>query len=246
MKSRMTLTKIELDIYKHNEIKEACEFAFKYRCPVIVVPPELVSQARLHRGVAQGKFKIVSSIDAPKGINYAHNKLRGVPVEAMSADGFEIMLTGGDKKAIVNEIKFLSTLSRDYFPPGTEVRFTLGVDKRDSEQVKNMLEAFKAVPQPALLRTTPLTSVKVASGTHEYHNNIKKLISDIYRCKIKISGNINRNVIVNCDAHRYAMNIEQARSIIREAQDLEKLSQNIDNDAQIQDDSLGEFKGEQV
>lgn len=212
----VSISKLEIDVYSSGEIRDAIDFAIKNKCTAIVVPPDLVLQANLARGVHRGKFKIISTVDYPKGVNYCHDKMRGMPVESLSADGFEILLSKGDKASITKEVTTLSKFLRDYLPSTTELRFTLGTTDKPKDQIETILNAMKLLPQPAMVRTAQLSKVKVSYGTIKYHNDLIDEITSIFNTRVKLSGNITREAVLQCSrAVKFGVSLSQAVAIAK-------------------------------
>jgi len=215
------LLKIELDINKPQIVRPASEFAVKNRCPAVVTIPELISHAAISRGVLNGNYKILSTVDWPKGNRSLFDKFRGMPSEALAADGFEILLSQLPRNDAIKEVRFLSQFLKDNFPPTIEIRFVygFGMPDRKIELFKDYCEALKFIPTPTLVRTTPLTKVPASSGSIEAHQNNIDLIRSLRDVPVKISGNINLKILSGCKAARYGCSFEQARLLFNEITD---------------------------
>ena len=104
------LSNVELDVPKQTVLRPASEFALRYNCSAVVVPPELITNACIARAMARSRHKVIAAIDCPKGNQFMADKFRGVPSESLNCDGFEIMLTPTGNVDIKREVKFLSQL----------------------------------------------------------------------------------------------------------------------------------------
>jgi len=210
------MLKVEIDVMKQVQLRKVTEFVQRHKCPALIVAPDLVTSASVARTLVRGSHKIIAAVDWPKGAQFMSDKFRGMPTEAVGADGFEILLTPGRKVEIVKEIKFLVAFFRDHFPPAVELRFVLGwfAPDRNEEMFEHMLEAFKQVPTPTLVRTTHLTKLTSADGSVDSQKGIMDKILNIKRVPIKLSGNIGLQVRLACRmAHRFACTIDQAKEL---------------------------------
>lgn len=213
--------KLELDVMQTNELADAVNIAIKYKIPAIVVHPLMTSEAIFARGRSGGKFRIYTPVDWPKGDNFGMLKFRGLSYDSLDIDGFEILLTGG--KTIVdtrNEIKTITEFVKSQLSETIDVRFVLGSIQRTPENIKEMCEALVGVRAPAMIRNDHHLKLQVGKANTDVHNEFIKTITDIIRLPIKLSGNINTiRSITACDkAKRFAVNVNQARAIIKEVQ----------------------------
>ena len=216
------MKKVEIDITKESQVNAACQLASKYRCPAVVVSPELVVNTTIARAMARASFKIITAVDWPKGNQYLVDKFRGMPTESLRTDGFEILLTPKDNfNAITKEVIFLSSFIRDHFNPTIEVRFILGyhMPDRTDKLFEWMLQATKRIPSPTFLRTTYLTKIPSSDGTTESQQALLQKIYATRRLPIKLSGNITHRIRTSCDVARYGCSYEQARQLCDDLSD---------------------------
>ncbi len=215
----MVFSRIELDIMQANELVESVELAYKHKFPAIVVHPGLASDAIRARGRVQGKFKIITPVDWPKGDNFGITKFRGLSTDALEADGFEIMLTGGKSEGDTrNEAKALTEFLKRHLSELTEVRFVLGTFVRDDANIATICRGLVGIRTPSFIRTDTQLKLQVGKANTEEHNRIVTAIRTILTVPIKISGNISgiRSITSVPDATRYAMNLVQARAVVTE------------------------------
>jgi deoxyribose-phosphate aldolase len=213
--------RLELDVMQANELKESVELAFKYKFPAIVVHPGLASDALRARGAVRGQFKIITPVDWPKGDNFGIVKFRGLSLDAVETDGFEIMLTGGKSEGDTrNEAKALTEFVKRQISDQTEVRFVLGSFMRDNDNLAALCRGLLHVRTPTLVRTDTQLKLQVSKANTEEHNRVVNLIRSIVQVPVKVAGNIAgvRSVTGCPDAARYAVNLLQARTIIKEFQ----------------------------
>ena len=163
----MLLSKMEIDVSNLKQLDEACDIASEYSCPAIVVPPTIVTPAVIKRGILRGKWKIVTLVDHPKGKQYRDQKFRGMPSDSLQADGYEVLLTEGNKNEVHREVQWLSNFFDQYFAPITELRFTIGIglDNRDGDFIESICEAASKIPSPSFIRNTHLTKLPSALGS---------------------------------------------------------------------------------
>lgn len=216
------MLKVELDVMKQNQLAEASDFCAKHKCPTMVVAPDLVTNATVSRSLVRGSYKVLTTVDWPKGTQFLSDKFRGLPSEALNADGFEILLTPTKRVGANKEIKFLSDFFKEHFPPTIEFRFVLGWydQERTTEHFAAMCEAMKLIPNPSMIRTTHLTKVQASEGLPEAHDELIKFITSIKPVPVKISGNVNMHVRSKCKrAERFACTLDQAVQLQKELDD---------------------------
>ena len=216
------LQNVEVDINKAAHIKPAIQQMIRHKCQAMVVSPDLVTSATIDRGISRCNFKIITTIDWPKGTQGLSDKFRGLPTEALNADGFEILLPPNKKVGILKEVKFLSEFFRNHFPQTTEFRFVLGwyAIGRDPEMLMEMCEACKTIPTPSLIRTTHLTKIPAAESTVESHQKMVEAIKSVKRMPVKISGNVNHAAYRSCKADKFACSYEQFIQLCHDEQDV--------------------------
>jgi len=213
--------RLEIDVMQANELHDATNLAAKYKFPSLIIHPDLASEALMARGRAGGKFKLITPIDWPKGEIFGQTKLRGLSVDALDVEGFEILLTGGKTvQDTKNEINILTDFIKTHLGESIEVRFVLGTSIRNEDNIKAICEGFVGLRQPTYLRNDIHLKAQVSKANQEIHNNLMDLIRSIVRIPIKISGNISslRTVAACNSANRFAVNLIQAKTIVKEFQ----------------------------
>jgi len=213
------LNRLELDIMQANEIREGVELAFKYNFPAVVIHPNLAGDLIRARGAVRGRFKIIMPVDWPDGVNNGIAKMRGLGIDQMEADGFEVALGHHDEGAIRRDAadltEFLKTqIGRDQ----PEVRFVLGVYNRSDDSILQVCRGLTGVRTPALLRLDTKLKLQVNKANTDEHNRIASLIRSVLPTPIKVVGNVNgvRNITACKDANRFGVNLLQARTIVKE------------------------------
>ncbi len=213
--------RLELDIMQSNELKESIGLAFKYNFPAVVVHPGLIDDAFAARAAVRGRFKIICPVDWPKGDNFSILKFRGLNTEAIEADGFEIVLTGGKSEGDTrSEAIALTEFVKRQISEQNEVRFVLGSSMRSDDNLAALCRGLLHVRTPALVRTDTQLKLQVSKANIDEHNRMVALIRSIIQVPVKVAGNITgvRSVTGCPDAARYAVNLLQARTIIKEFQ----------------------------
>lgn len=215
------LNRLEIDVMQANELMEAAQLTVKHKLPAMIVHPDLSSEAFIARGQLGGKFKLITPVDWPKGAIFGMNKMRGLSTDALEVEGFEILLTGGmNVTETRNEAKVLSEFIKQHLSEQHEIRFVIGTQIRDEENVKTICEALKGIRTPAYIRNDTQLKLQVSKANSDVHNGTMEMIADIIRVPIKISGNINGfRVLTSCQgASRFGVSLLQAKAIIKEFQ----------------------------
>lgn len=227
--------KLELDVFKIDEIQEATNFASKHRLPAIVTSPELFSHAALIKGKTRSQHKIIVAVDWLKGKYFGIEKFRDIPTTAMNADGFEILLTNKTSKSdIRQELNYIDNLFDNYFPSVIEKRYVLGwqMPDRDEEYFKNVISCMSGGKTPFVIRTTPLTKIPVSAS--KSHDSIIDIIRHTKNMPIKMSGSMTPQLRWHYrdSIKRFACTLEQAKKIAKEINDntLDQVKNVIDTD----------------
>jgi len=228
-------TKMEIDVMQASELYEACQIASANAMASIVVHPQLTPEALMTRGRFRGKFKIITPVDWPKGDIFGMNKLRGLTINNLQSDGFEIMLTGGKKEAETRtEAKVITEFVRRHISPIAEIRFVLGAYMRPEEEIVRMCKVMKDVPTPTLLRTDHHLKAQAAKASPKAQQQLIEKIREVTQLPLKISGNIDSvRIMASCieqkdqvGAARFAVSLQQTHTILndlRQQPDLRKL-----------------------
>lgn len=215
----LSLSNVEIDVTKQDQLQDACLLAVKHHVQAIVVTPDLVPASIIMRGIKAGKFSIIALIDCPKGEQYSRDKFRGIPAEALNADGYEILLTARPTQSeIISEVKYLSDFCRTYLST-PEIRFILNLDNppRSRDTIKHMLLACRQIPMPSMIRNTCLTKVPPGNASKDAFDNQYKFINEHFRCKIKMSGNITPEIYKTIKSDKFTVTLQQAQNIIKES-----------------------------
>lgn len=218
-------TKLELDIMQVNELDQAIQLAAVHKLPAVVVHPQLVTQALATRIRRNGKFKIISTVDWPKGDIYGMNKLRGLTREMMEIDGYEILMTG-NKSEIENrnEAKTITEFIRTNIGPRMDIRFVLGCYIRQEAEVLHMAKVMKDIQAPALIRTDTHLRMQVTKANVKTHTALTESIRTVCGLPLKLSGNIDSvRTIAGClqapqPAARFAVSLQQLQQIVKDLQ----------------------------
>jgi len=217
------ITRLEIDVMQGNEILESFDLAHKYRLPSIVIHPSLSSDALVCRGRSKGNYKIITPVDWPKGEIFATEKFKGLSLDSLETDGFEIYISqkkSADdiKKEIMSCTEFVKKFLGEIF----EIRFVVGSRTKEPDDLKNAFEAFRNVKNPTLVRDDIVLKTQNYKANADVHNEFKKSISEVISCPLKISGNIETiEMVQSCDfARRFGVSLQQAKSLIRDVNNL--------------------------
>jgi len=213
--------KLEIDVCQQNELKPAVELARKYDIPALVVHPSLMADAKIYCERQRGRLQLLVPIDWPKGEAVGLTKLRGLTPQALSADGFEILLTPGRGAAVVEqEIRLLDDFIVRHINSRAEVRWVLGARQRPPEEIDQICAAIRTVRTPAMVRTDHQLKLQVSKANPEAHRAIIERIHQHLAAPVKLSGNFSaaRSIALCPGAARYAVSLTQAQQIIRDLQ----------------------------
>lgn len=212
------LDKLELDVFQACELVQAVDFTTKHGLPAIVVHPSLVGETTMLRIARKKPFKIITTVDWPKGETTGRNKFTGMVAEAFQADGFEIYTTPTDTGKWQAEAIQITEFVRSALTPLTELRFVLGVQSRDSDQIQKIIKGFLKVPTPAFIRTDHGLKCQITRANPDVHNGHVDLINQHCSMPVKISGNVNSaKAVTSCQtAARFAVSLAQATNIVKE------------------------------
>jgi hypothetical protein len=209
--------KLELDIMQASELNEAMELAHIYKMGAIVVHPDLIADASMQRVRRQAVYKILTTVDWPKGDKTGITKFHSMSLHALSCDGFEIALgtkSQGETKA---ETLAITDFIRKHLPRVQEIRFVLGCLLKEQADINNLCSAIREIPAPSLLRTDINLRCAQAKANISAHNVSLAAIQAIINRPIKLCGNINSaKIIASCKASRYGVSLKQAQTIIKE------------------------------
>lgn len=211
------LNKLEIDVMQTSELKEASELAVKHHLPALIIHPGLASDGLAARGRVRGRFKIITPVDWPKGENFGMNKMQGLSIDALEADGFEILLTPSKTEIETrNEAKAITEFIRQHVSPTVEIRFVLGTHTRENIDV--LAKGLTKIPTPTFVRNDIHLKVQISKANPEIHNETMKKIAEHVRLPMKICGNINdiRTMAACENVGRFGVNLLQAKTIIKE------------------------------
>ena len=213
------LNKLEIDVMQVSELDEASELAAKYKLPALVVHQSLAGEAHIARGRVRGRFKLITPIDWPKGENFGISKIRGLSMDALEADGFEILLTPNkSEKDTKNEVYVITEFIRNHVAQQAEIRFVLGTYIHEPEQISKMLSGLVGVRTPDLIRNDINLKTQVSKSNPDIHNNTLARIAELVRYKTKICGNITdiKTMAACKGVSKFGVSLLQAKSIIKE------------------------------
>lgn len=212
------LNKLEIDVMQACELKQAVDFTTKYGLQAMVVHPSLVAEAIMLRITRKKHFNIITTVDWPKGELTGIKKFSGMVAESFKADGFEIYCTAVPEGHWHTEAMQITKFIREALSNTSELRFVLGTQTRDSQQIVEIVKGFNGVPTPKLLRTDHNLKSQITRANPEVHNGLMEIVKNNCSLNVKLSGNINNaKAVTSCpEASRFAVNYNQAMNIMQE------------------------------
>lgn len=201
---------LELDVMQRADLRQALDFTIKHSLRSVVVHQNLATTADLIRMSINGKFKIFTPIDWPKGELNGISKFRGVPHSTLSSDGFEICVNSNDTEQDLRDIAdFVGSISR-------ELRFVVGVYSKSQQEVDEIVAKLVSVSPSSMIRTDTVLKVQQSKGNIEANTNIANTMKNAGVKSIKLSGNFTtmKNLLGCCWANAVGVSLFQANSII--------------------------------
>lgn len=207
-------------------------WVIKNRVPAIVVDPLYVEASLVERVKHRGQYKIICSVDFESGKHYGLEKMRPLPKAIMTADGFDILLTGNrTDKEHLNELRILSEFIHENIHKSKEIRWTLGLRTREQTAIALALPHFKKWPA-TFIRTDH--NVLPAKQANEYERHVRdvEFIREYTGLPIKVSGNVDYETYLKLkdSVKRFDVTFNQAKSIIKTAQSVAGISERIQKD----------------
>lgn len=213
-------TKMEVNIRRGKtaatDMFQLSTFLIKSRIPAVVVEPEFVENILIDRSKYVNAYKVICAVDFHNGKHFALEKIRDLPQAALSADGFEILVSPNrpDKESL-NELRGLTQFFKS-IDPMKEIRWVLGLRTREIPNLECILEHMRTWPG-SFIRTD--TNLEIPSlGIDDYIEDIDFIRSKV-STPIKVSGNVDFALInaLSDVASRFDVTATQARKIAREA-----------------------------
>jgi hypothetical protein len=206
--------RMELNVLDYNSaVPRVSEFAYKNRCPAIVVLPQLVPAFIADREAKKGNYRVIAAVDFG-GTSFAMQKVRDMGSDATSADGYDIMCTPGrPANEILNEVRSVSDFLKS-LNTLAEIRWVLGAYQRPYTEVQSYLNCFSRYQVSWLRLDSRIIDPKLTAAQHV------GMVASIRRgCKLplKISGNVNKEVtdsFMDDKSVRFDVTLDQANNIL--------------------------------
>lgn len=206
--------RMELNVLDYNSaLPRVSEFAYKNRCPAIVVLPQLVPAFIADREAKKGNYRVIAAVDFA-GTSFAMQKVRDMGSDATAADGYDILCSPGrPANEMLNEIRSVSDFLKS-LNALVEIRWVLGAYQRPYTEVQNYLNCFSKYQVSWLRLDTRIIDPKITAAQH------MGMVTSIRRgCKLplKISGNVNKEVtdlFMDDKSVRFDVTLDQANSIL--------------------------------
>jgi len=212
------ISKLELDCFQISEMLECMEFAAKHNLPAVVVHQGLSLDALIIRNKVRGKFKVVVPIDWPKGDHFGNLKFRGLTIDSLEGDAFEIVMSSGKSTMdLKNEARVCTDFIRTYLGPTQEIRFVVPSTKTDVASIAELAGLFHGIRNPAYVRFGFASKAPANKVSRSYNIEIRTKLFEAVGVPIKMCGNI--QTIQDIDligAARYGVSLAFAKVIINE------------------------------
>jgi hypothetical protein len=217
----MIFNKLEIDVMQVGELEEASRLAYKYSLPSVVIHSGLIAEGYSARSRVKGRYKILIPVGWNKNSAFGIQKLYGLDIDSLEADGFEILLTPNKstsetKKEVSEIVNFL----RMKVSKTAEIRFVLGsnVGEPDPSIDINLLDGIVGVPSPNYIRNDYKNKLQIGKANSDIHNEFISNVRQKTSLPIKISGNINdiKSVVACKGASRFAVSLLQMKAIVKE------------------------------
>lgn len=212
------IAKLELDCFQMSEMLECMEFAAKHNLPAVVVHQGLSSDALVLRNKVRGKFKVVVPIDWPKGDHFGNVKFRGLTIDSLEGDAFEIVMSPNRSiNEMKNEAKVCTDFIRTYLGSTQEIRFVIPSNRTDAASVAELSGLFSGTRNPAYVRFGFTHKAPVNRINRTYNTEIRTKLFEAVGAPIKMCGNIQSLADIDAiGAARYGVSLTFAKGIINE------------------------------
>jgi len=198
-------------------------FMIKNRIPALVVPPELLELVAAERVVHNADYQIITMVDWEDGNHYAMDKLKLLTKMALQTDGLEIRLSHDrNDMECHNELSSILDFIKK-FNPLMQVRWVFEFRKICYDSYKHFFKHMKKFPA-TFVRTSTIVELANNFDVVEHARDIERIKQE-YAGQVKISGNITKKVMDDVKAARYDVTVDQAKSIIKEINELKKKEQ---------------------
>lgn len=212
-------TKLEINIRRGKSAPQDMDgvgtLMVKNRIPALVTDPDFIDLMLFERMRINGQYKIITTVDFENGKQYAMDKFRSLPQNALKTDGFEILLSPDrtDKESL-NELRIVTEFCRQSNPLA-EIRWVFGFRTRQPQQLQHFYPYLKKWPAQ-FLRTD--INLEVPGLTITKHLEDVTRIRNFCGTSIKVSGNINLAMIKELSPRvaRFDVNVSQAKRILFE------------------------------
>ena len=192
-------------------------FMVKYKMPAVVTDPMFIDGVLFEKIKCGDRFKVICAVDFDGGKGYAGEKFRNLPRSAVSADGFDILISARKLESeMYNELNDICRFIRENLSQTKEIRWTLGLRARTYDAMKLAMPAIKKFP-PQFVRTTHLNLPDVSLETH-----LKdvEFIRSYTGAAIKVGGGLTVSVVeaLSNKVSRFDVTLAQAQKLIRQSE----------------------------
>lgn len=213
---------LEINVFKGStapqDLSGIGTFAMKHGIQAIVSDPDFIQVLftdRLRLGCLN-RYKIICAVDFDRGANFALAKLRSLPSYALSADGFDILLSAKrpDKESY-NELKVIDEFIHN-LDQLKEIRWSLDFRSRSHADMASCMPYLIKFPAQFLRTGGAYLQTEVSLDSHlDDIQYIRKSVGT----PIKVGGNLNLSTIIALKnrAARFDVTMTQARRILKAA-----------------------------
>lgn len=219
-------TKLELNVFNTKslamDMPHIGSFVIKNRVPCVVTVPELIDTILFERSKFSPAFKVICAVDFFNK-NYALQKIRNLSNNVFMADGFEFRVSSGrNDKESLNELRALTEFIKNGLGPSKDIRWALNLRAITYDNYMYLLNHMRKWPA-SFIRTD--INIECPSVNYDTHMDDINFIKEKIATPIKVSGNINYSLMLTLanKAARFDVNLTQARRILKDALDNDKM-----------------------
>lgn len=200
------ITRLEIDVMQESELGEAIEHTVSHKINNVVIHPDLISSAIFNKARRQSMCNLLIPVDWPKGQVPGISKLHAMSLDALSQNGFEIMLSPNTNKSMIgNEITALTDFILDQLSPLMMVRYVINTAIHNIDYVKALCDTIGRIRVP--------NGFRIQCKALDLRADIIGLLKQSGIKDIKVDY-----ISDNATDLKYAVTIKQLKSIIRQIQ----------------------------
>lgn len=209
---------IDIDVMQPENLVEALQIANSEQFNAIIVPPENTVQAIIAKSRSRSDVELLIGIDwqcQRKGAD----KFRGIPREALEADGYQVVISIDDSSYIPTEILNITDFVDNHIGRSKKLAFVLQSTKQESLVYSAIDSIISMSKFPRMVRIDNSTR---GIATKKAIANITTKLQSIRSSGLAIglsgyseSLEVMAGLCINCpNVVRFAASIAQARSLV--------------------------------